>query len=481
MTTRVYKYGARAKSLGPKLREQMHLGHAYYNALVEAENARRRSAWQGESPSAPPHEDCKCDDCKAHWRDVRLRFREVGHLDVKPLRAEYSGRGLHWGTYLLIEQAFEQACKTTSLLHTVRFRSRRSGLVAGVQIQSNVSDADRIWRMARADDPRQGRRAGQRHTVQIRVGSEGRSPIWSEPIDIEYHRPHEGRVAWVRVHLDRVADREVASVHLVVTGATERPVGDGGLVAVDVSWRKVKGSLRLAWARDEAGNDSVLTLGPEWLELTARADRIRAERQRLANEMIENDACCARAKSPSGVARALARLGRDQWTEAQSAWFHRDRHLWQYEEGCRRRTQAARRDAMRKWVAALRVRYSAVVVKTTNYAQIKAADGNDLPQAARRQGHHAAPGELTALLRQAFGPDRTRAVDAAYTTQTCPDCGTACEVGAGVMHYCERCDVEVDRDVVSTRNLLRSAQDGDWSSATSRKTGRKYAKRKKAA
>lgn len=475
---RVYRYGARADSIGPQLRDQMDLGHRYYNRLVEAENARRREAWGCDRPPAPPHDDCACDDCCAHWQSVRKTVKEAGWLDVKPLRAEAVEAGLFWGTYLVIEQAFKAAVQKTDLLRTVRFRSWRQGAQAAVQIQKGVK-GQRWWRLTPQADGRQGRRSrGQRgrYLVQIRIGSDGREPVWSEPVRIERHRLHEGRVVWVRVVTTWVGDRERASVQLVCRECDEKHHGEGA-VAVDASWRKVDGHLRLAWARDDDGDETVLTLPREWLERGKRADRIRAARDRLLNRLIASDERFSRVRSQRGAARVIGQLDNADVTDTMRVWLKRDRHLWQYEVGCRRRSVARRRDAMRKWVADLRSRYRTVVVKDTSHKLIKeqAREAKVLHQAARRQGHHGAPGELIELLRREMA--NLVIISAPYTTQACLECGHETEHGQETLVTCESCGAVDDRDRVSTENLLRRYRAGEGGEPTARKAAARFAKR----
>lgn len=478
MTTRVYKYGAKPRLCEAILR-QMRLGHAYYNRLVEAENARRREAWGGDYAPAPPHDDCEakdCPECKAHWKGVRDAVRAM-RLDLKPLRAAVVVEGLFWGTYLVVEQAFSQAVRTTDPTQGVRFRSWRQGSVAAVQIQKANPDPNRWWRMfpdPSREQGRTGRRRGRAYTAQIRLGTEGREPVWCDPIPLERHRPHEGRVAWVRVHLNYVADREVVSVHLVCVDCQAYQTGTGR-VAIDASWRLLDGHLRVAWARDDDSIDHILTLPPKWLELHARADRIRAERQRLVNDLIASDTRLARCRSPRGVARVLKRT--EDPPQAWVEWWHRDRHLWQYEDGCRRHSTARRRDAMRKWVAMLRERYGTAAIKDTNHKQIKerARENGELPQPARRRGHHGAPGELYELCRHAWG-DKLVVVGAPYTSQCCLECEHDTDPEAATIHCCERCGAAVDRDRLSTQNMLDLWASGQQRPPTARKTTARFAK-----
>lgn len=481
MTTKVYKYGA----LDPKddrIREQMRLGHRYYNALVEAENARRREIWQADT-SAPAEHGCqqgggkkKCSVCKEHFDAIRSRARERGFLDLKPIRREFSNAGLYWGTYLQIERAFGQAQKDTSIYHPLRFRPWRNGAMAGVQIQAS-DNPSYFLQMAPADDPRTGRRAGQRHHVWLRLGTDKNKPVWSNPIPVELSRRPQGVVRWAYVQVKRSGDREVWSVHLVCRNVPERnDLAESGAVAIDVGWRKLPdGRVRLAYARGDDGVEHELAMSARWLERWRRADRIRAHRDKLLNELKESDPRFAAVKSPRGAVRKVRKLELDD--EHVIAWMKRDRHLWQYETGCREGGVRARREAVREWLRGLRRRYKDAVVKESRHKEMKGSAKDDkMPQKARDQGHKSSPGEIIELVCRQVFEGTTALVESKMTTATCRSCGHENHVGAGLMVKCERCGDERDRDRTSTRNMMDIWGYGNWRWPTARKTSPKFAK-----
>jgi len=463
----------------------MRLGHRYYNTLVEAENLRRKEIWGGDAPPAPPHPaekdkpPCRCVECQAHWKALYAKARETPPLDLKPFRAAAVAGGLYWGTYLLIEEAFSSAWKETKVTHSVSFRPWRKGQVAGVQIMRAVHDRNEgisMYRIESAPDHRTGRRAGQRATLRLRVGSNGRDPVWSEPVPFERHRAIEGRPTWVKVRLDFVADREVWTVHVVCADVSAVQGASRGVVAVDIGWRKIGDEWRIAYARDDRGETSELRMSARWAELAIRADKIRSHRDTRLVELQKVDDRFARCKAPSGVARVAAKL--EDPGEEILAWLRRDRHLWQYEAGCRRRSKNARRDAMRVWARRLKDSYRTVVLKDTGHKKLK--EKSDLPRPARRQGHHAAPGEVVDYLCQIFGRDEGVAiVPAVDTTASCVCCGHVSEQDAGLWVRCEQCGDERDRDLASTENMMMLYGDGNVTKPTARKTTAKFAKRHK--
>jgi hypothetical protein len=490
MTIKVYKFGALPVA-GDLIRDQMRLGREYYNSLVEAENERRQRIWGGEKVPAPPHEDCVCErcaqkraedtkgvhknctcnECQEHWNTIRARAKEEPFLDYKPLRAEAVTKGLYWGTYLKIEEAFSAAQKKTKIWHLVRFRSWRQGGLIAVQIQKG-GKADRYFRVEKAPDPRTGKRGGQRHRIQIRIGTAKQAPIWSEPVSFEQHRYPLGTPTWVLVTLEYDGDRERWSVQLVCKDVPERTdLAPRGVVAIDVGWRRVEDRLRIALARGDDGEIHHLEMSSKWIELARRADRIRSVRDKQVVEITREDPRFTGVRSPGGVIRRAQDLEIDI-----GEWVRRDRHLSQYEAGCRRRSVAKRREETRVWLRGLRRRYAHAVIKDSSHKEMKEAADAKLPRPARRQGQNAAPGEVIEEIRKVFGREGVSVVKASNTSAQC-SCGHVGKIGAARLVECERCGDVEDRDLRSTRNMMSLYFEGDYGQMTARKTESKFAKR----
>jgi hypothetical protein len=485
MSTKVFRFGALPPAKDGAIRYQMRLGRDYYNRLVEAENARRRAMWGGDRPPPPPHEHANgeskdCSECKEHWEALRKAYRETSLLDVKPVRAAAIAEGLYCGTYRQVEESFAAAWKKTDTFSLVRFRSWRQGGLMSVQIQCGC-DADRYFQIRAADDPRTGRRKNQRHTVRLRIGSDGQRPIWSEAVRLEMHRPIQGIVAWAKVCLAYSGDREIWSVQFTSICVPPRhDEATDGAVAIDVSWRSMPdGTLRLAFARDADGQEHELRMPARWRERVARAERIRGHRDRRLNELKAKKPAFARLQKPRGARRVAKKQGVIEPEIA--AWLARDRHLEEYELGCRRKSVAARRDALRNWLRMLRRRYATAIIKDTAHKEMKAhsaAVAAGIWPKARYQGHHGAPGETVEELCQVYGRKTGVAVfKAAWTTSTCAECGEPMEVGPEREVTCESCGAVDDRDRVSTRNLLARYADGETTKPTARKTSARFAKR----
>lgn len=485
--TIVYKYGALPPAKDGSIRNQIKLAREYYNKLIEAENKRRSMAWgQDLCPRPDPHEHPekgKCSMCVAHYKAIRDKYFALAPLDVKPLRAVAADSGLYWGTYLMVEESFSAAWKKTKPTEPVRFRSWKQGGVMGVQLQKR-RPLSAVTRVSSITDNRTGRRANQRQSIKIRVGTRERNiPVWSDAIEFEKHRQILGDIAWVKVCLSFAGEREIWSVQFVAKNEPASERATDKYVAIDVGWRVMSDdSLRIAYAHGSDNIDCQLTMPARWRELADRADRIRAERDRRLNELKKSDNRFSMVKYPG---RVSAVIRRDKIVPGSSLteWVRRDRHLAQYELGCRRRSVAARRDALRVWISKLRKQYKVAIIKDSSHKELKehkkaVADGMTPP--ARRNGHHGAPGEVIEEICRSFGrAENVSVVEAQNTTATCPICGEPIEVDAGLIVKCERCHGDWDRDYVSTRNIEKLYLTGDIKKPTARKTTAKFAKRHK--
>jgi transposase len=487
---KVFKYGARPAEKEGKIREQMRLGRNYYNKLVEAENERRKMIWGDEKPPVAPHppvEDeegrkkaCSCKECKAFWKEMRAGYyladAKIGPVDKRPLRAKAAEGGLYWGTYLMVERAFDAARVKRKWNYPVKFRGWREGGYMGVQVQSRVKEESMVL-VEKAPDPRTGRKAGQRHTVKVRVGKS-----WSEPVAIEMHRPLQGKITWVQVHLRYRGEKEEWAVNFTCKDTPERTDNAfTGVVAIDVGWRIMPGEeIRQAFATGDNGNEYEYSMPEKWRELSARADRIRGYRDEMLNIIQQRFPVLKKHKKPRAAREHVIRDGLDSDIELKG-WVRWDKHKEDYELGCRRRSVAARRDALRVWLRMLRRRYSHAVIKDSAHKEMKdheKAMKNGMSQRSRRNAHHGAPGEIIAEVCKVFGREEgVSVVEAPGTTATCLKCDHENVVGPERIMECEQCGAREDRDRVSTRNLLRRYFAGGTKKPTARKTKAKFTKR----
>ncbi len=351
MSIRVYEYGLRAPTLGADIvAEQMKLGHRYRNKLVEIERQRRerirvimashpdaapleaeladlvtqratardaikavRKAARRRAESAEQRESARAltDRIRA-LRDQIKQIRsavvaacqsQIDTVDEERLASIKKARhdcGVYWGTYLLHEASADQARKSRTPPHFVSWRGE--GRV-GVQLQKGLP-LDELWggdsRLqivpvdAKAFDPttrRGDRRRLHRTTLRMRVGSDGRSPIWAE-WPMFYHRPlPEGASIKYAVvsRRRRNCQQWTWLLHLTVdlTACSEtRPSPATGAVAFNLGFRKRdNGAVRSGYLVGDDGHEAEVLAAKSDL---ARGMTLTPEQRAAAQAWVTN-------------------------------------------------------------------------------------------------------------------------------------------------------------------------------------------------
>jgi len=345
--TRVYKYGL---LYGPKteqerIMEQWRLANRYRNDLVELE-LRRRKAYRelrtrrfpdleqleqqekvlatelGELLAAVKQtkvagkrdrsQDPVIKERRDKLRELRTRLKEqrqqsvlkgdpeviamdhAFHEEAKALRAACR---VYWGTYLLIENAVDQAKKSKM---DPQFRRWTGGGRCGVQFQGGItvpelfSGEDTRLRLSEPiyeqkpnmTGTARSRRANTRSHLDFRVGStDTGKPIFARFL-LSYHRPlpPEAVIKWAIIVGKKVGPRIKWELHLTLE-MEKRPVAVGvGEVAVNFGWHtKDDGALRVAML--STGEEVLLSADHLWLwkrafELQSTSDRSFDENKR---------------------------------------------------------------------------------------------------------------------------------------------------------------------------------------------------------
>lgn len=155
--------------------------------------------------------------------------------------------GVYWGTYLLSEAAADAARKTPLYdgieprdPHFLRWEGEGQ---IGVQIQGGIPVADVFTpdqTVIRIDpvDPgtfhaptRAERRHKSRTHVHLRVGSEGRAPVWATfPLELHRPLPENGRLKRASVKLERSGPCERWYLLVTVELPEDGPKGDAATV-----------------------------------------------------------------------------------------------------------------------------------------------------------------------------------------------------------------------------------------------------------
>lgn len=463
------------------------------------------------------------------------------------LQAQHQS-GLYWGTYNRIKQAADQAIRSPS---PPRFRAWTGRGQVSVQIQSTHPLRDLFGDDSRVsvdpidpdawnpELPRGGQRRLRRTHLHLRVGVAGEQVTW--PLLLHRPLPPNAVVKQVTVLREpchgHTRARWAVQFTVDVPEVALKDYRHGPIVAVNLGWRALPdGALRVATWVDSEGNTGELQLDrTHFRGRLERARRIRAHRDQLLNELKADLAklgCKEGARSRShrrfhrlwrelqadlapvvaeGGAKTVERAEpprrsrppretpcldldaatRSRTLERLETWRHRDRHLDQYEEGCRCGALRYRREAYRRLAHELAQRYAAIVVECYDLRPI-VTDPERSPKAAG-QRVEGCPSQARLILHST-GTREGCVVLANKTwsrlaTQVCFACGYGAlpderwDAAASIWHTCAGCGEEFDQDVNNARHLLAHARETvrglDPSQARKAKRAPKFAKRHK--
>lgn len=407
--------------------------------------------------------------------------------------------GVYWGTYLLIEDAAQAARKAPMFdglePNDPRFVCWTGEGQVGVQIQGGMSSGDLFGNDTRIRiDPvdeaawwspsRSERRKKSRTTLHLRVGSEGRDPIWASwPMIMHRPLPKNSVIKRVNVSLRRIGPREQWSVELTVADETELPKLGTGAVAVDLGWRVIGEEIRVAYWRAENGESGELRLPADLISGLHKPETLRATRDKAFNEMRdvvakwlkENDAPEETTEKAKFIVqwRSQARLAAltRYWTEHRfagdeeiypklEAWRYHDYHLWEWECSKRKKTILRRREIYRVFAAQLANRYRTLIIEDFDLREMaklpKPNDESSQNQTARSNRQLASTSTLRAALVQAFAKTgELWKAPAQNTTRRCHVCGVIKKFDAGqaIEHMCPNGHFW-DQDDNAAHNLL---------------------------
>jgi len=555
MITKVYRYGLLPPSDNAEtVRRHVRLAHEYRNKLVEIDRAERAEVralqvspvLEAAAASAKLAKETAYSAIKAYKGKERTRkvpealatpykTAEAAHRDAakalaearRALRADptvalrrdqielryneerkkaRAASGVYWGTYLRTEAADRQAREDTPLWkgttpNDVRFARWRGDGAVAVQIQSGPApgelDANTYCRIEPAPlpkgaDPTSKRSAQRRYaTLLLRIGSDGRQPIWARwPLVMHRPLPENATISWVTVLLRNIGPREEWSVHFTVKYEDSRSVPQlaANRLAVDIGWRKMGETVRVATWRNDAGEVGTVVLDEDMIGQSRRADSLRKTRDENLN--AARAVLVAQAKNlvlpdwfPKNVwqweapARfvSLVRRWRDarfdgdaEAYEALEAWRYHDHHLWAWETSQRTKALRHRLDFYRNFAARMARTYSSLVLEDFDLRYVakrpEAHEQEGDNAKARAQRQRVATSELRKVLVEAFRGDVAK-VPAEYTTKTCAECGSVetWDQAAELEHTCVACGAHWDQDHNATKNLLayRERPDGE--------------------
>jgi hypothetical protein len=546
MPARIYSYKCRPPVQGFELvGDQMWKAHRYKNTLIEIERRRReavdaavrehaprvadvearlaeaetatdaaeaaikaRSKESRSRTAATPVEKAELARLRAARRDLRRERKEAraeafgGNKSLKTAlgdiddvakgeaKAARKGCGVYWGTYLLVEQSLS-GVKTGA---PPKFRRWDGSGAVAVQTQGGMSWEDatacsdsrlrvEVLPASGAADPDSNRSRNKPMAVAwLRVGSDGRTPVWAK-VPFRLHRtpPADARIKWAYLHREVIGGGVCWEVQFVVGRESwdRDDWGEGGAVGVDVNWRSIPDGLRVAYAVGDDGAERTLVLPRGWVDEWGKVESLQAIRDRNFNEardalagwlkvtgapewFRERSAFLPQWRSSERLA-AMVRNWREHRFDgdgdifsAMEAWRKQDRHLHDWQDHQHRKIVRRRDDLYRKFAAELSRRYRAAVIEGTDWKAMRAVPKPDeeADYAARVYARIASPGRFSELIRERFAV--THYADPAFTTKRCNGCGTVDEFDAAALveHTCSGCGVTWDQDRNAALNLL---------------------------
>lgn len=540
LPSRIYSYGARPPSENADLvREQLRAANRYRNALVEQELRRRQQSLQALLDAFPDAVRLQDDVVRleAELEEARIALKRQHAIDrrrsatteqkdqvqsivvrLREARAVWKARkaecwadpflvsrleaveaednttrktlraacGIYWGSYLSVEQCLKDARKGAP----PRFKGYRGEGKLAVQLQGGLSVSEALL----GTDQRlrievvSGTRKKPYAIAWLRVGSEGRAPIWAKvPFVLHRPLPPESQIKWAYLLCCKVGPHEKWSVQFVLSQKewVREDAALEGMVAVDIGWRRVADGLRVAYWVGDDGAEGELVLSEYDLNGWERADTLRstrdkafdAERLRLhawltiaegvPEWLREMTATLHAWKSQRRLAAVAIRWREERFAsdeegfELLEAWRRQDRHLWCWETAQRRGIGAWREDLYCRFAAMLRRRYRTVILEKIDWRHFHRLPKveQEAPEAAAREWvRNAAPGRLAEILREKMVENQM--TKAAFTTQRCHACGEREEFDAkmDLEHVCSHCGNVWDQDANAAKILLSLAQ-----------------------
>jgi hypothetical protein len=472
--------------------------------LFAAVSARRKEARKRIQPEPAERDRIKelTAQLKTAWAELKSARAEARVALAEPIakaweeanaavRAARANSGVHWGTYLLVERAVDQAKKSP---REIKFRRWSGGGRVGVQVQKSKPAGTQVQIdpvPADAWTSRPKRRASYVTTnVRLRLGTDdNRQPIWAT-LPVVVHRPLPSdammKWAWIRVRPGWTPQYQLQislESHTFVPPA--KPVSRK-MVALDIGWRlRPERSLRVGYVADEEGDHDEIALPAQIASHLTHAEELQSRRDQSFNAACaELMAWVADREVPGwlgdelanvGQWRSTARLGRIvlRWRNErfkgdadmfERLWQWRGRnevHLREWQLCEHAKALRARKDFYRRTAAELARRYGTLVIEDFDLREVArrpATAASGQPQASRHQRRHAAPGDLRQAMVAAFlsrGGSVIK-VSGHETTQKCHRCGHGAKWDAlrNVEHTCEGCGETWDQDQNAAFNIL---------------------------
>ena len=415
--------------------------------LESLEDARRQAVKQAQADSGLYW--CNYDDVIAAYETARKRALREGH------ELHFQG----WDGSGKITVRYQQGLPVTE--------------VHGADTRLQI---DGVSPLAWSSPERSARRRLVRTRVRIRVGSDGRTPVWLElPVILHRAMPEDGTIRSASVVRDKVGGRERWRL-LVTVSQPEREPRRGPVVALDLGWRVLPHGLRVAYWEDERGDHGELALDGAVLWQFSKVNDLRAiQDQHLRAALAVLAPWWKVNGDPDWMDLSHINEWRQPWrmlklhhawkdrrvegdAEAFAAletWQERYRHLHEWEANLRDQVMRHRKEVYRRFVADLLRTHGRVFLEDLDIRSLARTDRpeEDVYSYGGSMRVVAAVSLLSRLFQERGDCVR---VAAANTTVQCSWCGNRGDWNAAesVMHRCVSCGTVFDQDQNAARNIL---------------------------
>ena len=416
---------------------------------------------------------------------------------------------LYWGSYLFVEQAMEDIRR---LKTDPKFRVWDGCGRVGVQLQGGLP-VSKIFgndnRLRIAPLPTVGSKRGRLMTsVQIRVGStDTGKPIWATfPFRMYRSLPSDGTIKWAWIHRTFKGRWVNWDLQIVVESPSfavaPRPLGQGGVVAIDLGWRlradpasaPAFSSLRIGYWYDDQGQHGELLMPSDLADRLLHADSLRSIQDRLfenakaslmawlkdnghlldldLREQLSSLHLWRSARRLGEIAEVMSERKTDQTAsmcDTLVAWWKKHRHLYDWESAERDRALNARKYAYQVMALNLTKKYAAIVLEDLDLGKLaRLPNPEDVSPGPHKKARHqrvlAAPSEFRLALKSAAPANgcRIEYEPCERTTITCHACHkiTLWDKAQDLRHRCE-CGAEWDQDMNAAINLLAMFTNSD--------------------
>lgn len=311
----------------------------------------------------------------------------------------------------------------------------------------------------------------------LRVGSEGRAPVWTKvPVIMHRPLPPEARIKDVFLHRRKIGTKSKWSVQFVLNNVREKVAGGKGIVGLDVGWREVEGGLRVAYYTGNDGDASQFLL-PDRVrpdldkcsELQSLRDErfnaivaeIKAVRDTLPEWLQEATQYIHSWKNPARLAKLAirwrdSRYAGDEFLYARvEGWRAQDKHLLEWQSNQRLQAIDHRLDEYRKLAKRLSRKYKHIVIEDIDLKELATATPQDEYNVKKERLNR-----LRASVRSLHGALKDSGMEVIVvdrefpSSKRCHSCGQLNEIDSGPVHTCGGCGQTWDRDFNAAMNLM---------------------------